>query len=207
VVNDNGVPAWLVGIGTLGAAVVAFFALTAGDDDGTPAVPSATVTATTTATVTKTVGGGTQGGTGDSWPGEPDGIRKSSGSPAELTAFGPPFHFLDLETNKLTDYTAEPKPEQDLAPKSDGVGAMNGAGFAPWPGKGAPTLKDCRGLPERTFGSLIDLPAVQRRATYCLTSNEGRYGYIRLGASQINSDGELRYVSFSYVLWKKAGDT
>lgn len=50
--NDNGWPAWLVGIGTLGAAVVAFFALTAGDDEETRKPPPPTVTATATATVT-----------------------------------------------------------------------------------------------------------------------------------------------------------
>lgn len=81
-------------------------------------------------------------------------------------------------------YTRTPEPkhnrllelsEFDMNATDDGVGALNGAVFAPWPGAQLPTLSDCRATPEESWITSIGVDRFKTPTTFCVQSAEGRF--------------------------------
>ncbi|NEA22805.1 hypothetical protein [Actinomadura bangladeshensis] len=138
------------------------------------------------------------------WPGEPAGVIFNTGNPAlEPSSEGN----LDYEENDLTAHMFATS-EYDVEAGDDGLGGINGAAFAPAPGRSKPTLKACRSIAEGAWVASIDVERFKAPSMFCVRSEEQRLGYLttRGVAYWSEKKGDVRELSFTYVLWKKPGD-
>lgn len=143
------------------------------------------------------------------WPGEPAGTRyEGASSSLAYQAGWTTKGALDLETRSTglldNDGTAYDS-DMDLVAAADGLGGQ-GARFAPWEGAETPNLQQCRDLPDDTWTELIGMKSFAKPSTYCVQSNENRFGRLTTRAVSTSSYEETTY-TFSYVLWKKPNDS
>lgn len=138
------------------------------------------------------------------WPGEPAGSIFTTGNPALQPASD---GNLDYEENDLTAHMYATS-EYDVEAGDDGLGAINGAAFAPAPGRSKPTLKACRSIAEGAWVASIDVERFNAPSTFCVRSQEQRLGYLTTRGVRYWSEkkGNVRELSFTFVLWKKPGD-
>ena len=192
-------PAWITAIAGVITAMTAagFFACRVTSHEGNPGI--APSTAPSPESISAPIESEAER---PQWPGEPAGSIFITGSP-DLTSSGD--NALDLDTNDVA-WDQHATSEFDMNATDDGVGALNGAVFAPWPGAQLPTLSDCRATPEESWITSIGVDRFKTPTTFCVQSAEGRFGYIQTRRVTFFSDQDVDTLRLGFVLWKKPGD-
>ena len=200
--NDNGVPAWMVGIGTLVAAVVAAIALTAGDDPAdkaSPPPPTVTTTATATATATVTVStpggqGTTRAPTSAAPPAKPAPALFSSGGYDDSY---PLDAAIDVTTptwndayGEISDYAI--KVTQKAVTGLGGMYIVRVAG-------GTDSYWACRGT--RFVKSTLSWKDLPSGSSACFRQDNGRVGSFSV-SYELSDDGLVRDFHLDGQVWK-----
>jgi hypothetical protein len=108
-----------------------------------------------------------------------------------------------LIVNDYYDFTVH---FADFVVFADGLGGNGGTVFVRWPGTGRPLLSDCAAKPAPEWSPHVPTTEVAAGATFCVISDQGRYGYILIQRATSSRDGGLNDVSLNFLLWKKQSD-
>jgi serine/threonine protein kinase len=138
------------------------------------------------------------------WPGEPPGTVYLTGT-VELCSTCNDRAF-DLDENRAI-WIVVTRDTVDFTASRDGLGAQNGAQFAPWEGLREPTLRDCRNLPDGDWSEpFIAAAEFAPPASYCVQTSDGRFGHLHSRLVDLDSQGRPTRYDFSYVLWTHPDD-
>jgi hypothetical protein len=96
--------------------------------------------------------------------------------------------------------------ERDLSLVAAGLAAQDGAQLARWPGDEPPLPSECHALPYGDWLLFLPPDGVGVDDAFCVFTSSGRYGYFEVRDREITEEGDLRWLTVTFMVWSNPSD-